>query len=106
MRLAMSNAIVINTNHSVDISRAYRLSERLLLKEDGVDLLAFDPDSLSVHQLNSSMARIARLCQQSASCEEMVIDFVETYGLEYKEAAGTVLQALQVLDQHEMIVSE
>lgn len=96
---------MIQEASAFDTSRAYRLSEKLLLKEDGAELLAFDPDSLSVHQLNSSMARVARLCQQNASCEEMVVDYVETYGLDYPEAASAVLQALEMLNQREMLVS-
>lgn len=96
---------MIQKPSGINISQTFRINERLLLKEEGSGMIAFDPDSLAVHQLNRSMAHVARLCQQSASGDALVVDFSETYGLDRDEATSTILQALRVLKQHEMIVT-
>ena len=82
----------------------YVLSKRLLLKDDGPDLLAFDPETLSVFQFNSSMAAIVKLLDGEHSCEQLVIDLAERYGLELPEAAREVYRALKLL--HDQAILE
>ena len=90
----------------LDTTRKYRLSDRVLLKEDGDDILAFEPESLTVHQFNSSLARVAKLCDGKLSCEELVIEFAETYGLEVSDASREVYRALKILDEYKLLAKE
>ncbi len=90
----------------IDTTQTYRLLDRLLLKEDGEEILAFDPDSLTVHQFNSSLARVAKQCDGKSSCEQLVIDFVETYGLDFHAASREVYRALKILDEHGLLEIE
>lgn len=90
----------------LDTTKSYRLSDRLLLKDDGDELLAFDPDTLSVHQFNSSLARVAKLCDGSFSCEQMVANFVETFGLDDPDAAREVYRALKILWEQSLLETE
>ena len=74
-----------------------------MLKQDGDDVLAFDPDTLCVHQFNSSLGRLAQLCDRSLSCEQLVAAFVESYGLDVNEASREVYRALRILNENELL---
>ncbi|MCP4046980.1 MAG: PqqD family protein [Gammaproteobacteria bacterium] len=82
---------------SLDTSQKYLLSERLLPKDSDEDLLVFDPGTLAVHELNSSMKMVARMCDGKHSCEEIVVVFSEQYNLELTEASREVYLALKTL---------
>lgn len=81
----------------IDTTHRFRLSERLYLKRDGEQLLAFDPKSLAVHQLNESAAVVARMCDGDTACEQMVVSLVREYGVEPREASRIVYESLRVL---------
>lgn len=87
----------------IDTSLTFALLERVLLKEDGDQVLAFDPETLAVHQLNESLTTIARALNGTRSCEEMVILLVETYGLDVAEASKELYRALETLIEHKLI---
>ena len=87
----------------LDTSVNYRLSERVLLKEDGEEVLAFDPETLAVHQLNESLAMIANALDGSTSCEQLVVKLVENYGLSVAEAAAEVYRALEILTENNLL---
>jgi hypothetical protein len=81
----------------------YRLLEKLLLKEDGDELLAFDPSGLEVHQLNSSLATVARLCDGKNSCEQIVIEFATRFGLSIDDASREAYRAMVILHDRKLI---
>jgi hypothetical protein len=85
------------------MTRTYRLPDRLLLKDDGQDVLAFDPVHLIVFQFNSSLATVAKLLDGKSSCEQLVIDFAEQYGLELPDAAREVYRALKLLHDQDLL---
>ena len=87
----------------IDTSHRFRLSDRLYLKEDGDQLLAFDPKSLAVHQLNESAAAVARMCDGDTACEQMVVSLVEHYGVEPREASRIVYESLKVLREKSLL---
>lgn len=92
-----------NEKDIIDTSLTYRLSERVLLKEDDDQLLAFDPETLAVHQLNESLARIANTLDGKMSCEELVAMLRDTYGLSVADAAKEVYRALEILTEHNLL---
>ncbi len=87
----------------VDTTQTFRLSDRLLLKEDGEETLVFDPLSLAVHQLNESAAAVARMCDGDTSCEQMVVSLVDRFGLELGNAARIVYEGLRALRDKELL---
>jgi hypothetical protein len=90
----------------IDTTQTYRLTERLLLKDDGQDVLAFDPESLSVHQFNSSLARVAKMCDGTSSCEQLVVDFADRYTMDMSDAAREVYRALKILHGEGLLETE
>jgi hypothetical protein len=95
----------VTAPEAIDTSQRFRLSERLLLKEDGEETLVFDPISLAVHQLNESAAAVARMCDGETSCEQMVASLVERFGLELGDAARIVYEGLRALRDKELFDS-
>ncbi len=87
----------------IDTTQRFRLSDRLLLKEDGEETLVFDPISLAVHQLNESAAAVAGMCDGDTSCEQMVACLVERFGLELVDAARIVYEGLRALRDKELL---
>ncbi len=87
----------------LDTARTYRLSDRLLLKEVGEELVAFDSGSLAVHELNTSMAAVAQMCDGKHSCEQMVIALAARHGLELKDASRAVYRALRILRDQNLL---
>lgn len=86
-----------------DTTRKYRLLEKLMLKEDGDELLALDPSGLEVHELNSSLAAVARLCDGENSCEQIVIEFAARFGLGIEDASREVYRAMVMLNDRKLI---
>jgi len=87
----------------IDTTRTYSLIERVLLKEEDDQVLAFDPETLAVHQLNESLTTIANALDGTRSCEQLVVLLVETYGLEVAEASKELYRALEILTEHKLI---
>ena len=81
----------------LDTAHKYSLSERLLPKESADGLLVFDPGSLAVHELNSSLTTLAETCDGVNSCEEIVVIFAERYGLSIADASREVYRGLKIL---------
>lgn len=84
---------------TLDTTQRYRLLDRLLLEEAGDQVLAFDPETLSVHQFNTSLAHLARLADGSSSCEQLTAEFADHYGLEIRDASQQVYQGLLLLKE-------
>ncbi len=93
----MQRTVPINTQQN------YRLSNRILLKEDGDDILAFDPESLAIHQLNASLALVAKLCDGALTCEQMVLEVMDAFGLDARQASQAVYESLSLLNQHDLL---
>ncbi|MFC1776401.1 PqqD family protein [Pseudomonadota bacterium] len=81
----------------LDTSQSYRLSERLLPKVDGNSLLVLDPDTLAVHEFNSTLTAVAQMCDGQRSCEEIVVTFAKLCSLSIADASREVYRALKIL---------
>jgi hypothetical protein len=86
-----------------DTTRCYRLLECLHLKEDGEQLLVLDARTYTVHELNESAAIVARLCDGSRSCEQMVASIVTSYHSAPLNAAEIVYRGLKLLDDQGLL---
>jgi hypothetical protein len=93
----------MNSTIKIDTRQTYRLNNRVLLKDDGDDVLAFDPKSLSIHQLNASLALVAKLCDGEQSCEQIVVAVMDAFSLDSKQAAKAVYESLSLLSQHNLL---
>ncbi len=76
-----------------------------MLKEVDGQLLAFEPDDLEVHELNASMAAIARLCDGENSCEQIVLAFADEFAISIDDSAREVYRAMAVLAKKNLIES-
>lgn len=74
-----------------------------MLKQAGEDLLAFDPESLEVHELNSLAASVARLCDGAHSCEQIVASIGAQFDLVAEDAARETYRALVMLREERLI---
>ena len=95
----------MTTSEPIDITLRFRLSDRLLVKENGEETLMFDPIALAVYQLNESAAAVALMCDGETSCEQMVASLVERCGLELGNAARIVYEGLRMLRDKELLDS-
>ena len=88
---------------SLDTSLVYRLAESLHLKADGDKLLILDPRTYSVHELNSSAALVAQLCDGTRACEEIVADLACAESADAASVSETVYRALQLFQQQGLL---
>ena len=87
----------------VDTRRVYRLLERLMMKVDGDATLAFDPQSLAVHQLNETLATVAERLDGVRTTEELVVACSVEWGVSLDAAAEQVYRSLQILHDEGLI---
>ncbi|MBW2241424.1 MAG: PqqD family protein [Deltaproteobacteria bacterium] len=87
----------------IDTKRIYRLVGRLMLKPDGDVTLAFDPETLAVHQLNPTLARVAELLDGQRPTEQVVIALSESLEIGVDDASREVYRALQALRSEQLI---
>ena len=82
---------------TVDTKKVYRLADRLMLKPDGDVTLAFDPQTLAVHQLNATLAAVAERLDGERSTESVVLACSEAWGLDVGATSREVYRSLQIL---------
>ena len=90
------------TDH-LDTTQCYRVSDRLLSKPDGAEVLTYDPRTMNVHELNESLAFVFGMCDGSHSCEEMVIALMKRYDVDVETASKETYRALKLLANDDLI---
>jgi hypothetical protein len=83
----------------------YRLLTGLMLKDVDSQLLVFNPEKLEVHELNPSMAAVARLCDGEHCCEKIVMEFATEFAINVEDSAREVYRALALLLRNNLIES-
>lgn len=85
------------TTPATTVDQRYQVRASLLKQDTQQGMIFLDPETLKVHELNTTMARIMQLCTPEQSCARIAAQISVDCAIDIQDAATETYLALKQL---------